>query len=107
MTPRLTVLALSASRSPPRKGSFFLIAIRGVGKRTRAREKFPDASVDDLLDEARHLTLPANPDLLANAWRDLPAGGLLVLDQVEPLPAPLNQGHRARRQRQSRMRRSS
>ncbi len=80
--------------SPPR-GSFFLFGVRGAGKSTWARARFPDASVVDLLDEARFQALAANPGLLTLEIRDLPAGRVVVLDEVQRVPALLNEVHRA------------
>src|SRR5579875_356961 len=80
--------------SPPR-GSFFLFGIRGVGKSTWAREQFPEAHFVDLLDESRYQTLTANPGLLALELRDLPRQRVVVLDEVQRVPALLNEVHRA------------
>jgi predicted AAA+ superfamily ATPase len=77
------------------KGSFFLLGIRGVGKSTWAREAFPDAYTVDLLDESRYQTLLANPGLLALELRDLPRRRIVVLDEVQRVPALLNEVHRA------------
>lgn len=79
----------------PPKGSFFLLGIRGVGKSTWAREQYPDAYFVDLLDESRFQTLLANPALLALEMRDLPARRVVVLDEVQRVPALLNEVHRA------------
>src|SRR5215469_9463989 len=84
--PRLT--------APP-KGSFFLLGVRGVGKSSWARVQFPDAHFVDLLDESRYQTLLANPALLAAEMRDLPARRVVVLDEVQRVPALLNEAHRA------------
>lgn len=79
----------------PPMGSFFLFGVRGVGKSTWAREQFPDAYGVDLLDEARYQTLLANPGLLALEIRNLPARRVVVLDEVQRVPALLNEVHRA------------
>ena len=79
----------------PPKGSFFLFGVRGAGKSTWAREQFPDAYVVDLLDESRYQTLLANPGLLAMELRSLPAQRVVVLDEVQRVPALLNEVHRA------------
>jgi predicted AAA+ superfamily ATPase len=79
----------------PPKGSFFLYGIRGVGKSTWAREAFPEAHTVDLLDEGRHQALLANPGLLADELRALPPGRVVVLDEVQRVPALLNEVHRA------------
>jgi uncharacterized protein len=77
------------------KGSFFLFGVRGAGKSTWARERFPDAHVVDLLDEARYQALLANPGLLAMELRALPALRSVVLDEVQRVPALLNEVHRS------------
>jgi uncharacterized protein len=79
----------------PPKGSFFLLGIRGVGKSTWARAAFPDAHVVDLLDERRYHTLVANPGLLADELRPLPVRRPVVIDEVQRVPALLNEVHRA------------
>ena len=79
----------------PPKGSFFLFGVRGAGKSTWAREQFPDAYVVDLLDESRYQALLANPGLLAMELRSLPAQRVVVLDEVQRVPALLNEVHRA------------
>ncbi|MGH2375936.1 MAG: ATP-binding protein [bacterium] len=80
--------------SPP-EGSFFLFGVRGVGKSTWARDQFPDAYLVDLLDESRYQTLLADPGLLALELRDLPRHRVVVLDEVQRVPALLNEVHRA------------
>lgn len=79
----------------PLKGSFFLFGIRGVGKSTWARQQFPDAHFVDLLDESRYQTLLANPGLLALELQTLPPGRVVVLDEVQRVPALLNEVHRS------------
>jgi predicted AAA+ superfamily ATPase len=79
----------------PPKGSFFLFGVRGVGKSTWARERFPDAYLIDLLDESRYHALLANPGLLALELRDLPRQRVVILDEVQRVPALLNEVHRA------------
>ena len=79
----------------PPKGSFFLFGVRGAGKSTWTRSAFPDAHVVDLLDESRYQTLLANPGLLALELADVPRGRVVVLDEVQRVPALLNEVHRA------------
>lgn len=79
----------------PPKGSFFLLGVRGVGKSTWARARFPEAHLIDLLDESRYQALLANPALLAPELRDLPPSRLVILDEVQRIPALLNEVHRA------------
>jgi len=75
------------------KGSFFLFGLRGVGKSTWVREQFPDAHTVDLLDESRFQTLTANPGSLADELRELPTQRVIVLDEVQRVPALLNEVH--------------
>ncbi len=79
----------------PAKGSFFLFGVRGAGKSTWTREAFPDAHVVDLLDEARYQQLLAEPSLLSLELRDVPRDRVIVLDEVQRVPALLNEVHRA------------
>lgn len=79
----------------PPKGSFFLFGVRGAGKTTWTRDLFPDAHVVDLLDESRYQTLLANPGELALELRALPRARIVVLDEVQRVPALLNEVHRA------------
>lgn len=76
-------------------GSFFLLGIRGVGKSTWARATFPNAHVIDLLDERRHYELAAAPGALADELRTLPARTPVIVDEVQRVPALLNEVHRA------------
>jgi hypothetical protein len=68
--------------------------VRGVGKSTWARETFPDGHIIDLLDESRYQALVANPALLG-LLRTLAAHRVVVLDEVQRVPALLNEVHRA------------
>jgi predicted AAA+ superfamily ATPase len=79
----------------PSKGSFFLYGVRGVGKSWWARRSFPDAHHVDLLDEARYQTLLANPGQLGLELRGLPARRIVVLDEIQRVPALLNEVQRA------------
>lgn len=90
------VSAATYSRiTTPPKGSFFLFGLRGVGKSTWVREQFPDAYTVDLLDEFRFQTLAANPGQLAMELRDLPTQRVVILDEVQRVPALLNEVHRS------------
>ena len=79
----------------PPAGSFFLLGVRGVGKSTWARAAFPRAFVIDLLDERRHHDFAATPGLLADELRTVPARTPVVIDEVQRVPALLNEVHRA------------
>jgi len=49
----------------------------------------------DLLHESRYQSLVANPGLLAMELRDIPPQRVVVLDEVQRVPALLNEVHRA------------
>lgn len=74
--------------------SFFLFGLRGVGKSTWIRRQLPDAHRFDLLDEALYQGLLADPALFAAELRRLPAESWVVVDEVQRLPALLNEVHR-------------
>jgi len=86
----------------PPKGSFFLFGVRGVGKSTWARTRFPDATRFDLLDERRYHELIAQPGAFAEALRAVPTGSTVVVDEVQRIPSLLNEIHRAIEERRLR-----
>ena len=79
---------------PPAQ-SFFLFGMRGVGKSTWVRANFPNATTLDLLDERLFQDLLADPSLFAQSIEPLGAGDWVVVDEVQRLPALLNEVHRA------------
>ena len=79
----------------PPEQSFFLFGMRGVGKSTWARAMFPDATYVDLLDEGLYQELLADPSLFAQSLEHLAPGQWVVVDEVQRLPALLNEAHRA------------
>ena len=74
--------------------SFFLFGMRGVGKSTWARAALPDATYLDLLDERLHVDLLADPGLFYQSVAERPPGTWVVVDEVQRLPALLNEVHR-------------
>ena len=78
---------------PPAQ-SFFLFGMRGVGKSTWARATFPNAAFFDLLDEQLFQDLLADPSLFAQSIGHLDPGDWVVVDEVQRLPALLNEVHR-------------
>lgn len=56
---------------------------------------FPSAHVVDLLDERRHHDLTVTPGALSDELRALPARIPVVIDEVQRVPALLNEVHRA------------
>jgi uncharacterized protein len=77
------------------KGSFFLFGLRGAGKSTWTRREFPDAYFVDLLDESRYQTLTANPGEFGLELQALPRQQVVVIDEVQRVPALLNIVHRS------------
>jgi predicted AAA+ superfamily ATPase len=76
-------------------GSFFLFGVRGVGKSTWVKQTLPHAERVDLLDERLFQRLVADPGLLGDIVRRLPRGATVVVDEVQRIPALLNEVHRA------------
>ncbi len=76
-------------------GSFFLFGPRGTGKSTWLKATFPDAPRFDLLDEAVYQSLLADPGLFAAELRALPDQSFVIVDEVQRVPALLNEVHRA------------
>ena len=73
--------------------SFFLLGLRGVGKRTWARERFPKAVWIDLLREATFQAHLADPRLFRRQVAAVGAGDWVVVDEVQRLPSLLNEVH--------------
>ncbi|HVZ34094.1 MAG TPA: ATP-binding protein [Polyangiaceae bacterium] len=77
----------------PRQQSFFLFGPRGTGKSTLLRAALPDAFYLDLLDLGVYAELLAHPERLeALARPHMPAP--IVLDEIQRLPALLDEVHR-------------
>ena len=74
--------------------SFFLFGVRGVGKSTWVRMMLPDAKRFDLLDEALFTDLLADPALFGNLLSGIEPGEWVVVDEVQRIPALLNEVHR-------------
>ncbi len=78
---------------PPR-GSFFLFGPRGTGKSTWVRAAFPRAHTIDLLDEALYQSYLSDIGRFAAELRALRPGSVVVVDEVQRIPALLNEVHR-------------
>lgn len=89
----MTLLGYRRLLTPPTQ-SFFLFGMRGVGKSTWAAQRFPDAHRVDLLNEALFQAYLADIGLLARELSAVPPGGWVVLDEIQRLPALLNEVHR-------------
>ncbi len=74
--------------------SFFIFGMRGVGKSTWSRRAFPNAHRFDLLDEGLFQSYLRDIRLFGRELLRLPAGDLVVVDEVQRLPSLLNEVHR-------------
>ena len=74
--------------------SFFLFGPRGTGKSTWLKQVLPDAVRFDLLDAALFLELSRDPHRLEAMIGKLAAGGWVVLDEIQKIPALLDEVHR-------------
>lgn len=74
--------------------SFFLFGPRGVGKSTWLREKFPTAVTLDLLRADLFLELTRHPENLEAHIGKLPKDGWVCVDEIQRIPALLNEVHR-------------
>jgi predicted AAA+ superfamily ATPase len=86
MFPRLLV---------PPKSSFFLLGPRGSGKTTWLKHHFPKHPRFDLLDEARYQRYLQDIGAFERELRAVPEGSWVIIDEVQRLPALLNEVHRA------------
>ena len=75
------------------RGSFFLFGARGTGKSTWLRGAFPGAHTVSLLDEALYQELLGDPSRFADDLRALAPQSWVVVDEVQRLPALLNEVH--------------
>ena len=89
-----TVMPLYERLTEAPRQSFFLLGMRGVGKSTWARTAFPGAAYVDLLDERLYQDLLVDPSLFAQSIGHLPPAAWVVVDEVQRLPALLNEVHR-------------
>jgi len=78
----------------PPSGSFFLFGPRGSGKSTWLRGAFPRAHRIDLLDEGLYQSYLADASGFSGELRALDPGSTVVVDEVQRLPALLNEVHR-------------
>lgn len=78
----------------PPEGSFFLLGPRGVGKSAWVRSRFPEAYRFDLLDEGEYQDLLASPSQFGAELAAIAPGTWVVIDEVQRIPALLNEVHR-------------
>ena len=75
-------------------GSVFLFGPRGTGKSTWLRDNLAGAVTYDLLDSGQALRLEKEPQRLFHELRTLSPGSWVVLDEVQKVPALLDEVHR-------------
>lgn len=85
--------AFSRELEPP-KNSFFLFGPRSVGKSFWTRRHFSKAVFFDLLDHRLSLELGRDPSLLSAKIGDRPKGSWICLDEIQKIPALLDEVHR-------------
>lgn len=78
--------------SPPTH-SFFLFGPRGTGKSTWLRQAFPRAHWIDLLEAGLYLQLSRNPASFRERVEGLEPGSWVVADEVQRVPALLDEVH--------------
>ena len=74
--------------------SILLFGPRGTGKSTWIRDRFPDAVTYDLLDTREALRLGKDPHALYRELATLSSGSWAVIDEVQKVPALLDEVHR-------------
>ena len=74
--------------------SFFLFGPRGTGKSTWLQQVLPDALRLDLLDASLFLELSRDPHRLEALVGSEPEGNWVVLDEIQKIPALLDEVHR-------------
>ncbi len=84
-------------RCPDR--SFFLFGPRGTGKSTWLKQVLPEARRLDLLDTSLQLELSREPHQLESVIGIHPANAWIVLDEVQKVPALLEEVHRLMEER--------
>jgi uncharacterized protein len=77
----------------PPKGSFFLFGPRGTGKSTWLQGAFPDALRIDLLAPEIHRAYVARPERLRELLDAHPKRRVVVIDEVQRVPALLDVVH--------------
>ncbi len=83
----------SRDLTPPNR-SFFLLGPRGTGKSTWLDQHLSAAALRiDLLKESTYLEYLANPEVLRNKVEALKSNSWVVIDEVQRVPALLNEVH--------------
>ncbi|QQR80974.1 MAG: ATP-binding protein [Deltaproteobacteria bacterium] len=79
---------------PKPKGSILLLGPRGVGKSTWIQQNFPKVPTYDLLNSREAISLLGHPDRLYDETKTLPTGSWVVIDEVQKVPALMDEVHR-------------
>ena len=74
--------------------SIFLFGPRGTGKSTWIRHNFTSAVTYDLLNTGEALRLTKEPQMLYRELAGLPSDSWAVIDEVQKVPALLDEVHR-------------
>lgn len=77
----------------PPSGSFFLWGPRQVGKSSLLAKTYPEANRIDLLLTEEYLRYLQAPGLLRDELRGAPPGTLTVIDEIQKVPALLDEVH--------------
>lgn len=87
------MLAMYTRRLKRPARSFFLFGPRGTGKTTWLRSVLPKARSYNLLLEREQVRLLRDPALLGQEVAALPQGSWIVIDEIQRLPALLDEVH--------------
>jgi predicted AAA+ superfamily ATPase len=74
--------------------SIILFGPRGTGKSTWIKQQFPTVPIYDLLDTKEFLRLSKEPYLINQELKHLPENSLIVIDEVQKVPALLDEVHK-------------
>ena len=75
--------------------SAFLLGPRGTGKSTWIQKNYKDNTVVyDLLNTTELIRLSRDPSLLYRETAHLPSGSWVIVDEIQKVPALLNEVHR-------------
>ncbi len=78
----------------PESASFFLFGPRGTGKSSWVRAQMPHASYVDLLEDDTYRRLLTRPGSLSDHFGPGRAQGTVIIDEVQKVPALLDEVHR-------------
>jgi predicted AAA+ superfamily ATPase len=87
------LMSMYTRRLQPPERSFFLLGPRGTGKTTWLRGALPSALWFDLLRTGTFLELSQQPERFRQQVEAQPRGSWVVVDEVQRLPALLNEVH--------------